>query len=79
MPTELITEFLRHLNDVWQRREQRHVQRVRTKYLKQVRELRRQVNHRLPYDNVMARRTERRLRSNLRAARSHRGVRSVLR
>jgi len=62
-PPSVIMEFLRKMNKVWLKREQRKVKSVREIYDKQIKDLKRQLANAKPYKGVMAEKQIRRLQS----------------
>eukprot|EP01035_Chromulina_nebulosa_P018510 gene18510-24227_t len=62
-PPSVIMEFLRKMNKVWLKREQRKVKSVREIYDKQIKDLKRQLSNAKPYKGVMAEKQIRRLQS----------------
>ena len=50
---ELISEFLRQLNEIWRLREQRHIARLKKKLQKQVQSVKRDALNKVPYAEVI--------------------------
>ena len=71
LPLDLLTSFLRRLNAVWKSRESWRVDKVKEKYKKKIAELRRMLNHRVPYDHVMQKKKVSRLEANVKGLRAN--------
>ena len=67
---ELLKSFLRELNAVWHERERWRISKIREKYKKRVSDLRRMLNHRVPYDHVMQKEKVSRLERNVKGLRA---------
>jgi hypothetical protein len=49
----MMNELLQQLNEIWRLREKRHVSRAKTRWVTQVKELKRQLQQRVPYAEVV--------------------------
>ena len=49
----MMNELLQQLNEIWRLREKRHVQRAKSRWVHQVKELKRQLQQRVPYAEVV--------------------------
>lgn len=65
----LINRLLAELNRIWKDRERKQIERIRYKCTKEVMSLRRQLNMRVPYDEVQTKRELERLRVELQRSR----------
>jgi len=72
----LINRLLAELNRIWKDRERRQIERIRYQCTKEVMSLRRQLNMRVPYDEVQTKRELERLRVELQ--RSRKEVRELM-
>jgi hypothetical protein len=62
---ELITTLLSNLNKIWQDREKKQIQRLKTKSQEEITKLKRQLVARTPFDAIQAKKTIARLNSEL--------------
>ena len=66
----LIMDYLRKMNKIWLRRERRKLRAVREALQSEIEDLRRQLSQARPYDDVLAKRQIKRLKSQVQTQRS---------
>jgi hypothetical protein len=65
----MMNELLQQLNEIWRMRERRHVSRAKSRWVTQVKELKRQLQQRVPYAEVVQKNKINKLRRDLSNAR----------